>query len=41
MQWALDHEAELPEYKGRAVKRLAAHYTCDKVTDGYEEAGGG
>jgi glycosyltransferase involved in cell wall biosynthesis len=37
MQWALDHEADLADYKGRAVKRIAEHYTWDKVTDGYEE----
>ena len=37
MQWSLDHETELTAYKGRAVKRIAGHYTWDKVTDGYEE----
>jgi glycosyltransferase involved in cell wall biosynthesis len=37
MQWALDHEDALAEYKDRAVKRIAEHYTWDKVTDGYEE----
>lgn len=37
MQWSLDHEAELFEYTGKAVKRIAEHYTWDKVTDGYEE----
>lgn len=36
MQWALDHELDLPDYKNRAVKRILEHYTWDKVTDGYE-----
>jgi glycosyltransferase involved in cell wall biosynthesis len=37
IQVALEHEAELADYKSRAVKRITEHYTWDKVTDGYEE----
>jgi hypothetical protein len=37
MLCALDHEADLVVYKNRVVKRIAEHYTWDKVTDGYEE----
>lgn len=37
MRWALDNAGRLETFKTKASQRIAAEYTWDKVTDGYEE----
>lgn len=36
MQWALDHPAELDNFKSKAVTRIREHFSWDMVTDRYE-----
>jgi glycosyltransferase involved in cell wall biosynthesis len=37
MCWSLEHSAELPGFKQRALARIRSHYCWEKVTDGYEQ----
>ncbi len=37
MQWALDNEHKLEDYRQRAVERISLHYNWDVIADQYEQ----